>query len=114
MLSRKMEILLLLFRCLFYLHGIFCAFAISVESSTKVSGVGNLSEPIAINNKERRGVHDEKKFAIMSIARTHNKFTRFRASLIKGLSRNKSMHAGFQKKKLKQELRKRQVSLFVS
>ena len=114
MLRRKLEFYLLLFRCLCQLHVLNCGESNSVSNvtSSKIdSGVGKLPELGTVNNKERHVISaGMTKHAANSGDQTHNKLTGARKRLIKKLSKSKIIHTGFQNKRLKQELRKRQVS----
>lgn len=114
MLRRKLEFYLLLFRCLFQLHVLNCGESNSVSNvaSSKIdSGVGKWPKLGTVNNKEKHVISaGMTKHVANSVDQTHNKLTGARKSLIKKLSKSKIIHTGFQNKRLKQELRKRQVS----
>ena len=115
MLRRKLKFYLLLFRCLFQLHVLYCGESNSVSnvaSSKKDSGVGKLPELGTVNNKERHVINaGMTKHAANSGDQTHYKLTGASKRLIKKLSKSKIIQTGFQNTRLKQELRKRQVSL---
>jgi len=102
---------LLLFGCLFQIyvsHGITSTFA-RVEKSTRVSNFGESKKYIKtrrVNETENR-----EKPAVMSTDHggKQNTGTLIHRSVFKKLSRNGIMHTGFHNRRLKQELRKRQM-----
>lgn len=109
----KVETVLLLMKCLaqlYVFHGISYAFE-STESSRKVFGAAELTESRTVNSNERHMVSDRRKRAVKSSERTRSNFMGVRTSFKRKLPRNKILQTGFHNKKLKQELRKRQVSL---
>ena len=121
--SRKRPILLLLFRCLFYLcsvHGTanttFSSLAISVKNTTMEKS----NNPLKINNGGRRSYsHWKSRHAVKPVnVGKRAKFT----SIYSGLRANKRpkdslddtvIRSAFQTRKLKEELQRRQVSLIV-
>ena len=82
-----------------------------VEKSRRVSDFGESKKYMKIHGINESKSHGEKQ-AVMSSGHggKHNTMTLTHRSVFKKLSRNEIMHTGFHNRRLKQELRKRQVS----
>lgn len=108
---------LLLFGCLFPIyisHGITLTFP-RVEKSSRVSDFGEDKKYMKVH-----GINESKSRenqAVMSSGpgrKKHNTMTLTHRSVFKKLSRDEIMHTGFYNRRLRQELRKRQVSYSVT
>jgi len=104
---------LLLFGCLvpiFISHGITSTFP-RVEKSNRISDFGENRKYMKIHGINESKTHENQ--AVMSSGHAgekHNTMTLTHRSGFKKLSRDEIMHAGFHNRRLRQELRKRQVS----
>lgn len=121
--SRKRAILLLLFRCLFYLHSVigignttFSSLAISVKNATTEKS----NNPLKVNNGGRRNYsHWKSRHVVKPVnVGTRSKFTSISAALgankrPKDTLEDTVIRSAFQTRKLKEELQRRQVSLIV-
>ena len=122
--SRKRAILLLLFRCLFYLHSViglgnttFSSLAISVKNPTMEKS----NNPLKVDYGERRNYNRWKSRHVVkpvNVGKRSN-FTRISAVLRankrpKDTLEDTVLRSAFQKtRKLKEQLQRRQVSLIV-
>lgn len=121
--SRKRAILLLLFRCLFYLHSVigfgnttFSSLAISVKNTTMEKS----NNPLKVNNGGRRNYSHWKSRHVVkpvNVGKRSN-FTSISAALRankrpKDTLEDTVLRSAFQTRKLKEELQRRQVNLIV-
>ena len=106
---------LLLFGCLFQIyisHGVTSTFP-RVEKSKRISDFGENKKYMKLHGINESTTHELENQAVMSSGhggKKHHTMTLTHRSVFEKLSRGEIIHAGFYNRRLKQGLRRRQVS----